>query len=76
MLVASDILGKGKKSRGANDLQLDKSKAATVGMVIGALGGLYVGYTRNFSLLLSVFIGGVAGNLLTKALIKPKKDVD
>lgn len=78
MIVASDFLNKGKKggSKSENDLLLDKSHAATVGMVIGALGGLYIGYTRNFNLLLSVFIGGVAGNFLTKALIKPKKDVD
>jgi hypothetical protein len=76
MFVASDYIGKGKSKKGQSDLQLDKSNAATIGMVIGGLGGLYVGYTRNFNILLSVFIGGVTGNLLTKALLKPKKDVD
>jgi LytS/YehU family sensor histidine kinase len=57
-------------------LNLDKSNAATIGMIVGALGGLYVGYTRNYSILLSVFIGGVAGNLLTRVLIKPKRKED
>jgi hypothetical protein len=75
MIVASDFLKKGKRgSSKDNDLLFDKSNAATIGMVIGGLGGLYVGYTRNYNLLLSVFIGGLAGNFLTKALIKPKKD--
>jgi hypothetical protein len=75
MLVASDFLKKGK-SGGVDDFKLDKSRASTVGMVIGALGGLYVGYTRNYNLLLSVFIGGVAGNVLTRVLIKPKRKED
>lgn len=75
MIVASDFLKKGNRvSSKDNDLLFDKSTPATVGMVIGALGGLYVGYTRNYNLLLSVFIGGLAGNFLTKALLKPKKD--
>jgi hypothetical protein len=75
MLVASDFLKK-RKSGGVDDFKLDKSRASTVGMVIGALGGLYVGYTRNYNLLLSVFIGGVAGNVLTRVLIKPKRKED
>ena len=75
MLVASDFLKKGKKGS-TNELSLDKSRAATIGMIIGALGGLYVGYTRKYSILLSVFIGGVAGNLLTRVLIKPKRKED
>lgn len=75
MFVAADFLKKKNKGdKPENDLLLDKSRAGTVGMVIGALGGLYVGYTRNYNLLLSVFIGGVAGNFLTKALIKPKRN--
>ena len=75
MFVASNYIGSKSKS-GKSELSLDKSNAATVGMVIGGLGGLYVGYTRNYNLLLSVFIGVLAGNILTKALIKPKKDVE
>ena len=74
MLVASDFLK--KRKGGVDDFQLDKSRASTIGMVIGALGGLYVGYTRNYNLLLSVFIGGVAGNVLTRVLIKPKRKED
>lgn len=78
MLVANDFLKKVQKGKNKpeNEYLLDKSHAATIGMVIGAMGGLYIGYTRRYNLLLCVFIGGVGGNLLTKALIKSKKHED
>lgn len=75
MFVAKDFLDKSKKnkSQSENELLKDKSKAAMTGLAIGGLAGLYVGYTRKYNILISVFLGGLVGTLITRALIKPKK---
>lgn len=75
-MIAKDYLK--KLNGGANtpktDLLSDKTEAGRVGAVIGAVLGVYVGYTRKYNLLISAFLGGLAGNLLTKVLLKKKKD--
>jgi hypothetical protein len=75
MLVAKDFLDKAKKNKSQNENELlkDKSKAAMTGLAIGGLAGLYIGYTRKYNILISVFLGGLVGSLLTRALLKPKK---
>ena len=78
MFVAKDFLNKasGNKSSNESELLKDKSKAALTGLAIGGLAGLYVGYTRKYNILISVFLGGLVGSLITRALLKPKKDDD
>ena len=78
MLVAKDFLDKAKKNKSQNENELlkDKSKAAMTGLAIGGLAGLYIGYTRKYNILISVFLGGLVGSLLTRALLKPKKKDD
>ena len=75
-MVAKDYLK--KLNGGANtpktDLLSDKTEAGRVGAVIGGLLGVYIGYTRQYNLLISAFLGGLAGNLLTKALLRKKKE--
>jgi hypothetical protein len=75
MFVAKDFLDKAKKNKSQNENELlkDKSKAAVTGLAIGGLAGLYIGYSRKYNILISVFLGGLLGTLLTRALIKPKK---
>jgi hypothetical protein len=78
MIVAKDFLDKAKKNKSQNENELlkDKSKAAMTGLAIGGLAGLYFGYTRKYNILISVFLGGLVGSLLTRALLKPKKKDD
>jgi hypothetical protein len=75
MFTAKDFLDKAKKnkSQSENELLKDKSKAAMTGLAIGGIAGLYVGYTRKYNILISVFLGGLIGSLVTRALLKPKK---
>ena len=76
MFTAKDFLNKASKNTSQNESELikDKSKAAVTGLAIGGLVGLYVGYTRKYNILISVFLGGLVGSLVTRALLKPKKD--
>ena len=78
MFVAKDFLDKANKNKSQNETELlkDKSKAAMTGLAIGGLAGLYIGYTRKYNILISVFLGGLVGSLLTRALLKPKKKDD
>ena len=78
MFVAKDFLDKASKNKSQNETELlkDKSKAAMTGLAIGGLAGLYIGYTRKYNILISVFLGGLVGSLLTRALLKPKKKDD
>lgn len=75
-MIAKDYLK--KMNGGANtpktDLLSDKTEAGRIGAVIGAVLGVYVGYTRSYNLLISAFLGGLAGNLMTKVLLRPKKE--
>ena len=75
MFTAKDFLDKAKKnkSQSENELLKDKSKAAMTGLAIGGIAGLYVGYTRKYNILISVFLGGLIGSLVTRALLNPKK---
>lgn len=78
MFVAKDFLDKASKNKSQNENELlkDKSKAALTGLAIGGLAGLYIGYTRKYNILISVFLGGLVGSLVTRALLKPKKKDD
>lgn len=65
---------KSSKTKTEDEWLVEKNKASLTGMVIGGLLGVYIGYTKRYNLLLSAFIGGVSGSVLTKALLQPKKD--
>jgi len=64
---------KSSKNKSEDEYLVEKNKASVAGMVVGALLGLYVGYTKKYNVLLSTFIGGISGSLATKILLKPKK---
>jgi uncharacterized membrane protein len=67
---------KSSKNKTEDEWLVDKNKASMTGMVVGALLGVYIGYTRKYNLLLSTFIGGVVGSVATKILLKPKTKKD
>lgn len=78
-MIAKDYLKRlngGGSGPSKSDFLTDKSEAGMVGAVIGGLLGVYVGYTRNYNLLISAFLGGLAGNLATKAFLRKKKSDD
>ena len=74
MIYAKQFLDKVKssKTKSEDEYLVEKNKASVTGMVIGALLGLYLGYTKKYNLILSTFIGGISGSLATKILLKPK----
>lgn len=74
MIYAKQFLDKVKssKTKSEDEYLVEKNKASVTGMVIGALLGLYVGYTKKYNLILATFIGGISGSLATKILLKPK----
>lgn len=76
MIYAKQFLDKVKssKTKSEDEYLVEKNKASVTGMVIGALLGLYVGYTKKYNLILSTFIGGISGSLATKILLKPKSN--
>jgi gas vesicle protein len=74
-MYAKQFLSKVKSSKNKpeDEYLFEKNKASMTGMVIGALLGVYVGYKRSYNLLVSTFIGGLAGSVATKILLKPSK---
>ena len=74
-MYAKQFLNKVKasKNKSEDEYLFERNKASMAGMVVGALLGVYVGYTRKYNLLVSTFIGGLAGSIATKSLLKPSK---
>lgn len=75
MFTAQELLGKIKndKSKSDSDKLSDIYRASMGGLWVGAILGAYIGYTRRYNIMLTTFIGGATGALLTKTLLKPKK---
>ena len=74
-MYAKQFLSKVKSSKNKpeDEYLFEKNQASMTGMVVGALIGVYVGYTRKYNLLVSTFIGGLVGSVATKILLKPSK---
>lgn len=61
------------KSKSDNERILEQTEGSFVGAAIGALAGLLIGYQRKQNLVVSAFIGGAIGGLVSRALITKKK---
>jgi len=73
---AKEFLDKMKSENGrdVDEYIREKTKGNVTGTAIGAAVGFFIGYRKGYSLIVSTFIGALAGNILTKAFITKKKD--
>lgn len=74
MPEAKEILNKLKSLKSNSDsMALKKTKGTITGAFIGMAGGLLVGFSRNYNLVSSAFIGAVLGGVVSHLLL-PKAD--
>lgn len=75
---AKDFLDKMKsdKTKDVDEYMRERTKGNITGTAIGAAVGLVIGYRKKYNLVVSIFIGALAGNLLTRAFITKKKEND
>lgn len=74
MAEAKELLDKMKSLKSNSDsMALKKTKGTITGAMIGMAGGLLVGFSRNYNLVSSAFVGAVVGGLVSNLLL-PKTD--
>ena len=74
MAEAKDILDKVKLLKSKSDsMALRKTKGTIVGAFIGMGGGLMIGFSRNYNLVSSAFLGALVGGIVSQLLL-PKLD--
>ncbi len=64
---AKEMLGKTPTAESATS---ELAKGNMVGVTIGSIVGLVFAITKKYNVILSVFIGGLAGSLITKKFLK------
>jgi len=76
MSYGKDLLDKLKSNKSKSNSQIidEQTRGTYTGSAIGLLVGLYIGYSRNWSLLMSAGIGALVGGFVTKAFISKKDD--
>jgi proteasome assembly chaperone (PAC2) family protein len=74
MAEAKELLDKMKSLKSNSDsMALKKTKGTITGAMIGLAGGLLVGFSRNYNLVSSAFVGAIVGGLVSNLLL-PKTD--
>ncbi len=74
MAEAKDILEKVKNLKSNSDsMALKKTKGTITGAFIGLAGGLLIGFSRNYNLVSSAFLGALVGGVISQLLL-PKLD--
>lgn len=74
MAEAKEILDRVKDLKSKSDsMALKKTKGTITGAFIGMAGGLLVGFTRNYNLISSAFVGALLGGVVSQLLL-PKAD--
>ena len=73
-MYAKDFLNKINtiKKKDANTFLNEAAKGTMVGAIIGGGVGLFIGFSRNKSLLMSSFIGAVIGGSISRIFITKK----
>lgn len=70
MAEAKDILDRVKSLKSKSDsMALKKTKGTITGGFIGMAGGLLIGYSRQYNLVSSAFIGAIIGGLVSQLLL-------
>jgi hypothetical protein len=70
MSDAKDILDKVKDLKSKSDsFALKKTKGTISGAFIGMAGGLLIGYSRQYNLISSAFVGALVGGIVSQLLL-------
>jgi hypothetical protein len=70
MAEASELLQKAKELKSKSDsMALKKTKGTITGGFIGMAGGLLIGYSRQYNLVSSAFIGAIIGGIVSQLLL-------
>ena len=73
-VYAKDIMNKSLslKNKGVLDFAAERTTGNFVAAGVGALTGLAIGYTKKYSLLMSMFIGAVVGGAASSFFLPNK----
>lgn len=75
MAEAKELLDKMKTLKSNSDsMALKKTKGTITGAFIGMAGGLLVGFSRNYNLVSSAFVGALIGGLVSNLLLPKTED--
>jgi proteasome assembly chaperone (PAC2) family protein len=75
MAEAKEILDKVKSLKSKSDsMALKKTKGTISGAFVGMAGGLLVGFSRNYNLVSSAFIGALLGGVVSSILLPKIED--
>jgi uncharacterized membrane protein len=75
MSEAKDILDRVKSLKSKSDsMALKKTKGTISGAFIGMAGGLLIGFSRNYNLVSSAFIGALLGGVASSLLLPKIED--
>jgi hypothetical protein len=75
MAEAKDILDRVKSLNSKSDIMaLKKTKGTISGAFIGMAGGLLIGFSRNYNLVSSAFIGALLGGVASSLLLPKIED--
>jgi uncharacterized membrane protein len=75
MAEAKDILDRVKSLKSKSDsMALKKTKGTISGAFIGMAGGLLIGFSRNYNLVSSAFIGALLGGVASSLLLPKIED--
>ena len=76
MAEAKELLDRVKSLKSKSDsMALKKTKGTISGAFIGMGGGLLIGFSRGYNLVLSAFLGALIGGVISSLLL-PKVDED
>jgi len=77
MAEAKEILDKLKNIKNNSDsLKVKTGRARMVGSIIGASGGLLIGFAKGYNLLTSGFVGALLGGVTAYLLIPKDEEED
>ena len=75
MAESKDILDRVKSLKSKSDsMALKKTKGTISGAFIGMAGGLLIGFSRNYNLVSSAFIGALLGGVASSLLLPKIED--
>jgi uncharacterized membrane protein len=75
MAEAKDIIDRVKSLKSKSDsMALKKTKGTISGAFIGMAGGLLIGFSRNYNLVSSAFIGALLGGVASSLLLPKIED--
>jgi Na+/glutamate symporter len=64
---------KSKKASDPDQLAIEKTKGTVTGMLIGAAVATYIGWRKDYSLLVSAFVGAMIGGVVSRVFLNKEE---